>query len=170
MKRTLLSFLGVSALCAMLAATANAASRELTSFSGYKPAKENAPAANRVESRVRAQWAKDAPAGIPVCGEFVASSSEPQAKILFSTDRAVKDFKVLALAFESVDENGKVSFAVKELYRLDQLTPEHPLAVVTTFFGDLPNNGVSYVGEDGATRNFAVNVSGEDGSLMLTEF
>ena len=41
---------------------------------------------------------------------------------------------------------------------------------MTTFFGDLPNNGVSYVGEDGATRNFAVNVSGEDGSLMLTEF
>ncbi|RKJ79249.1 MULTISPECIES: hypothetical protein [unclassified Pyramidobacter] len=138
MKRTLLSFLGLSALCAMLAAPANAASRDLTPFSEYKPAGENAPAANRAEPLVRAQWAKDAPAGISVCGEFVAGSSEPQAKILFSADRAVKDFKVLALAFESVDENGKVSFAVKELYRLDQLAPEHPLAVVTTFFATCP--------------------------------
>lgn len=170
MKRTLLSFLGLSALCAMLAAPANATSRELPPCSEYKLARKNVPTVNRVGPLVRAQWAKDAPAEISVCGEFVASSSEPQAKILFSTDRAVKDFKVLALAFENVDENGKVSFAVKELYRLDQLVPEHPLAVVMTFFGDLPNSGVSYVGEDGAPRNFAVNVSGEDGSLVLTEF
>jgi len=154
----------------MLTATANAASQEPGSLPEYNSERAHVPAADGAGPSVCAQWAKDVPPGVSVCGEFVASHAEPQAKILFSSDRAVKDFKVLALAFENMDENGKITFAVKELYRLDQLTPDRPLAVVTTFFGSLPNNGLSYVDEDGVTRKFAVNVSGEDGSLVLTEF
>ena len=42
--------------------------------------------------------------------------------------------------------------------------------VKTVFYGLIPNNGISYVDETGATRTFAVDMSGEDGSLYLWEF
>lgn len=38
------------------------------------------------------------------------------------------------------------------------------------FPGDMPSNGISYVDADGVTRNFAVDMSGMDGSLFLWEF
>lgn len=39
-----------------------------------------------------------------------------------------------------------------------------------TFSGDIPNYGISYVDEQGTTRNYALEVSGKDGSILLSEF
>jgi len=63
-----------------------------------------------------------------------------------------------------------MTFDVEELYTLDRLTADRPLVVSTTFYGLIPNNGISYVDETGTTRFFAVDMSGEDGSLYLWEF
>ena len=38
------------------------------------------------------------------------------------------------------------------------------------FFGTIPNNGISYVDGEGVTRRFVLDQSGEDGSLLMTEF
>lgn len=100
---------------------------------------------------------------------FTAETGEMQTRIVFSTDAAVRDFKVLALSFDEISEDGNIRFSKKELYSQARLTPDRPLVVTTVFYGDIPNNGVSYVDKDGVTRTFAVDMSGEDGSLYLSE-
>ena len=123
-----------------------------------------------VGSQVRARWAKDELHRFSAYDEFIADTTESQVGVLFITDSSVTDFKVLGLTLDSVDHNGKVAFSTKELYALDVLAPERPLMVRLTLFGTIPHYGISYVDGSGATRNFAVEVSGMDGSLLLTEF
>ena len=123
-------------------------------------------------AEVRARPAEEVP-GLSNCDEFVATDSEFRTKVVFSTDRAVKDFKFLGLMMEDWDEkNSRPIFAVEELHSQAELTPERPLVVTLVFIGDLPNNGISYVDEGGATRRFALatNESGEGDYLMLVEF
>ena len=102
--------------------------------------------------------------------ETFTATESPQTKIILSTNATVRDFKVLALSNGDVDDDGNMHFDVQELYTLDRLTADRPLVVSTTFYGLIPNNGISYVDETGATRTFAVDMSGEDGSLDVWEF
>lgn len=102
--------------------------------------------------------------------EFDVTGEEPQVRVLFTASAAVTDFKVLSLTCEDIDENGNISFSVQERYSQPELTPESPLVVGMEFFGSIPNNGISYVDTDGVEKRFAVNMSGEDGSLYLWEF
>ncbi len=139
----------------------------LIPFSAYKLSSGEKDA---VGLQVHAQWAEDVLHGFSVYDGFVADTTEPQARVVFTTDRIVENFKVLALTLEDVDDNGKMIFSTKELYTLDTLVPDRPLVVSMTFYGTIPYYGVSYVDGKGKTRNFAVEVSGEDGSLSLTEF
>ena len=76
------------------------------------------------------------------------------------TEQTITDFKELSLTFESIEET----------YNHGTLTPETPLLTRMELIGTIPNNGISYVDGSGNTRYFAVEVSGYDGSLLLTEF
>ncbi len=49
------------------------------------------------------------------------------------------------------------------------MTPDTPIAVQLIFPGDLPAYGISYEDQHGILRRFAMEVSGEDGSLLLRE-
>lgn len=135
----------------------------MTPFSAYEYAIEST-----AELPVTAIFASDA--DVSVYDEFIADTDEAQEKILFMANSTVKDFQVLSLSLEDVDENGKVTFSTEKLYGLDALTPEHPLMVSMTIYGTIPHYGISYVDENGAARSFAVGISGMDGSLMLQEF
>ena len=117
---------------------------------------------------VRAQWEDEADAALTAYE--ITVSEEPQSKVIFSAVNAVEDFKILSLILEDVDENGKMSFSEEVLYSMNLLRPERPLAVGITFYGDLPCYGISYREADGTVRRFALEVSGEDGSLLLLEF
>ena len=86
------------------------------------------------------------------------------------TEQTITDFKELSLTFESIDDDGNIQFAVEETYNHGTLTPETPLVTRMELIGTIPNNGISYVDGSGNTRYFAVEVSGYDGSLLLTEF
>lgn len=77
--------------------------------------------------------------------------------------------QVLALTLENVDEDGHMTFSTQALYTLEALTPERPLVVAMTFYGAIPHYGISYVDGNGAVRSFAVEMSGEDGSIVLWE-
>lgn len=102
--------------------------------------------------------------------EFNVTGEESQVRVLFTASAAVTDFKVLSLTCEDIDENGNISFSVQECYSQPELTPDCPLIVGMEFFGSIPNNGISYVDTDGVEKRFAVDMSGEDGSLYLWEF
>ena len=77
---------------------------------------------------------------------------------------------LLRLTFTEISEEGKVSFDVEERYGQKELLPGRPLLVRMMFFGTIPNNGISYVDGEGVTRRFVLDQSGEDGSLLMTEF
>lgn len=88
--------------------------------------------------------------------------------VVFTARRPVKDFQVLDL--EMSEESDEMAFLTTTLYTQDELTPNAPLRVSLTFWGDIPNNGISFVDEDGTLHRYAVDMSGEDGSLYLWAF
>lgn len=98
---------------------------------------------------------------------FEAATDEMQTQIIFTANETVRDFKVLALSDVAFDDFGNIHFKTRELYTQPSLMPDRPLVVTTVFYGDIPNNGVSYVDAGGVTRKFAVDMSGVDGLLYL---
>lgn len=100
---------------------------------------------------------------------YIADVSEFQTEIVFTAENRVKNFKVLALTYEGTDENGGILFSQKELYTQEVLSSDRPLIVGLTFIGTIPNYGISYEDANGTERCFAVEESGEDGSLLLIE-
>ena len=118
---------------------------------------------------VQARWAEDALSDYGQYDEFMADTSEYQVRILFSTQDAVKDFKVLRLV-PDLDEEGNMTFFETELYYAGRLTAERPLVLGMAVHGDTPGYGISYTDGNGRTRRFYIGMSGDDGSLFLGEF
>lgn len=124
---------------------------------------------DRETIKVKAEWAVDVQGDLSDCEKYIPNDEEEQVLIVFSSDSKVKDFKILALSSGEFNDDGKAIFSTVELYNYGTLEPEHPLVAGMTFIGSIPNNGISYVDENGITRFFAVEVSGYDGSLLLSE-
>jgi|GEM_PF-3063598 len=118
---------------------------------------------------LKAQWEADSPFERAEYEIVTAAEGDPQAEVVFSARGEVKDFKVLSLALERVEDDGTIRFSEQVLHTRT-LTPGRPLLVRTVFYGDIPNNGISYVDENGELRRFTLSISGEDGSLQLTAY
>ncbi len=101
--------------------------------------------------------------------EYTADDSEYAAKVVFTTDGAVRDFKVIALTVTDVSEDGNISFMFNDLYVCGDLIPEKGLAVKMSLPETVPFYGISYTDGNGETRIFSVNLSGFDGSVYLAE-
>lgn len=123
----------------------------------------------RALSIVNAAWAEDV-LDVSNMEMFIADESQPVSKVVFSTGGVVTDFKVLALTLEDVTEDGNIIFSTEVIYSVDELTKENPLLVQLTFYGTVPYYGISYTDANGVTRQFAIDESGEDGSVILWEF
>ena len=110
---------------------------------------------------VRADWGEANGDALSV----TVSDDEYSTWVLFTARRPVSDFQVLAL-----EMNEDFEFDAKSVYSLGTLTPGAPVRVSLAFYGDIPNNGISFTDEDGTLCRYAVDMSGEDGSLYLWEF
>lgn len=101
----------------------------------------------------------------------MADDGEYATDVLFAAKRSVTDFELMWLTIQEISEDGTVSYDSKPIYSLDRLMPERPLVVRMTFPGDAPTYGISYVDEsgDGMKHKLTVEVSGEDGTLLLRE-
>lgn len=145
-------------VCEFVPATAGV---ERTSFAVINPYNNAVP-------DIEGQWERDVrqlgPHDI-----FVAGQSDPQTGVVFTANHPIKNFKVLSLHFKDFS-NGKPVFLVKELYTKEVFHPDRQLLVKFSFFGSIPNNGISYTDPTGKTRYYAVDMSGMDGSLLFTEF
>lgn len=96
---------------------------------------------------------------------------EDAVGVVLTATRPLRDFNVLALEFEGVDDDGHVTFSEETLAKLDALEPGRQILVPMAFYGDIPNNGIRFTDpETGFTYRYAVAISGEDGSLILTPF
>lgn len=138
-----------------------AADGERTTFAVINPCNNTVP-------DIEGQWERD----VKQLGPhdiFVAGQSDPMTGVVFSVNNPIKNFKVLSLHFKDFS-NGKPVFLVQELYKKEVFRPDRQLLVKFSFFGSIPNNGISYMGPDGKTRYYAVSESGKDGSLLFVEF
>ena len=88
--------------------------------------------------------------------------------VLISVDKEVKDFRLYELALTDVDDDGNAVFDEKEVYKTDVLTPDKPLCAGMNFPGDTPHNGFKYTDADGE-HFYVIDISGRDGSLVVTE-
>ncbi len=118
---------------------------------------------------VHVNWLEDMP-GQTDYDTFQASSVEPMAWVMFTTEQPVKDFQVLHFIEQDGPDDGSTDFLIDSLYRQDELKPERGLAVSVSFFGAIPAYGVSYVDAGGMTHTFAITVNKEDGSVFLWAF
>ena len=111
---------------------------------------------NNAVADIEGQWESDVKQLGPH-DTFVASESDPKTGVVFSVNNPIKNFKVLSLHF-------------KELYTKEVFRPDRQLLVKFTFFGSIPNNGISYTDPNGKTRYYSISQSGMDGSLIFIEF
>lgn len=118
----------------------------------------------------RVEWADDVISEIPEYSEYTAKDSVPEARIVFIPYKVIKDFKILNIEFVEASEDGEIVFATQEVYKEESLTPDKSLLANLSFFGTIPNNGISYVDDSETTNYFTVNISGKDGSLILDRF
>ena len=123
---------------------------------------------NNAVPDIEGQWEKDVNQLGPH-DVFVAGQGESNAGVVFSVNHPIKNFKVLSLHFKEF-KNDKPVFLFHELYTKDVFRPDRKLLVKFTFFGSIPNNGISYTDSTGKTRYYTVDSSGKDGSLYFTEF
>ena len=100
---------------------------------------------------------------------FNASTDEYAFYAVFRADARITDVKVLGLTFLDADENGNITFDREVLHTVEEIDPDFNLAVHLTADGSIPAYGISYVDTDGTEKAFSVNMSGEDGSLYLSE-
>lgn len=132
---------------------------------------EPAPTENEIPEggTVTAAWADEFLAS-HLEGEyntFTADSSEYSGKVVFCTEQGVSDFKLLALTFESCDDEGNITYQIEEIYSQETLTADMPLVVELSFSGTIPNYGISYDNHTGEIQRFTVSESGYDGSVIL---
>ena len=102
--------------------------------------------------------------------EFIEFSDEDYQKIIIMTNIAVSDFKFIEIEFLSDGDSDSMFGEKRVVYALGELSPEKPFVVTWMGWGMIPHRGVSFVDEKGATRYFAISVSGLDGSLIFAEF
>ena len=121
------------------------------------------------EPAVRALWAADA--ALTENGfDEVRATDAPTARVAFIADAPVRDFRIVKLAIRMFNDDGSPQFLETEIYRQETLSPGRPLVAALAFAGDLPEFGISFTDPAGETHSYTLEISGEDGSLLLTEF
>ena len=103
-------------------------------------------------------------------GNFVADTSEYAVIAAITAHKDIKNFKVLSLAYDDVDEMGNLVFSTEVLYEYGDLEAEKPFSITLTLHGTIPSYGISYETSDGVTHYYAISESGKDGSATLVEF
>jgi hypothetical protein len=101
--------------------------------------------------------------------EFVEFPEDGSQRIIFTTNVAARDFKFIEIGIDGEGEILEYS-PKRELYALEELTPEKPFVVTWTPWGLVSHRGISFLDETDKERYFYITTSGEDGSVMLLEF
>lgn len=100
-----------------------------------------------------------------------ADGDVPKAAFVLYSDSVVNHVHLFNVSMASWDsETGVVVYdAVLDNIQY-QVDPEHPLFIGAVIWGDTPNLAVGYQDWTGAYHFAFVEISGEDGSLILREF
>lgn len=137
--------------------------------------KPGAQASAAAPPALEATWAHDFPLDAYDYSEYAADAPAdqdvPQAAFVLHSDAEIHHVHLFCAAMTSMDaETGTIAYeATLEniQYRVD---PDHPLLVGAVIWGDTPNLIVGYEDPTGAYRFAFIEISGEDGRLLLREF
>ena len=95
----------------------------------------------------------------------------PTVEFVLYSDETLNHVHLFNLSLVSWDiETGDAAFEATLEHIQYQVDPEHPLSVETVIWGDMPNLAVGYMDAAGVYHFAFVEISGEDGSLILQEF
>ena len=111
---------------------------------------------------LRADWMPQDYAGSRV-------PSGGDAWVLFTALEPLDGVTLLTLS-AGIDSDGDLLLASTDTRYIGTLPAGGSFAAGLEFPGDLPYNGISWTDADGTVRRFTVDISGEDGSLLLTAF
>lgn len=142
---------------------------ELTTFAEYVPSNDSAQSTE--PAAVKAEWAADVEKEYDSLDEYIdeAATEESGAEpMLISTDKEISNFKLLKLSLAEFDDDGNVKFTTQTLYKQKELTADCPLKLTVPIYGTIPSYGISYTDTDGSEKISSINLSGEDGSILLT--
>lgn len=95
----------------------------------------------------------------------------PKVEFVLYPDTTISHVHLFSVTMTSWDD--ETGDAVYEATLEDiqyQLDPEHPLSVGAVIWGDMPNLAVGYADANGVYHFAFIEISGEDGSLILREF
>lgn len=120
------------------------------------------------EPQIRVEWADEAVLTADHDEYDIFEPSEEQAQAAFTSDTPVKGFVILELTLTDCSDEGVMTFIAYPAASPD-ITPGKPLVIGFTFMGDIPGYGFQYEDTDGNIRRFAMEISGEDGSLLIRE-
>lgn len=95
----------------------------------------------------------------------------PKVSFVLHSDTTVCHVHLFSISMSAWDgEAGEVEYeAILEDIQY-QMDPAHPLSVGAVIWGDMPNLAVGYEDESGIYHFAFIEISGEDGSLLLREF
>ncbi len=98
---------------------------------------------------IRADWGEEEP------------DEEDRVEVILTAAEPVTDVTLLALEWDDFN----VAWEKAEV--LGSLSANQSVSVMAAFIGDMPNNGLLYTDAAGDVHIFALDISGEDGSLIL---
>ncbi len=95
---------------------------------------------------------------------FVATESPYHERVLLGTNKTIRDFRLVKL---TADFDTWETVVEKEVYARDSLTPGLPIVLTVTTGEVMPEYAVCHTDGNGVTHYYAIETSGEDGSLYL---
>lgn len=143
---------------------------ENPSFREYEYIDDSVQTKDNPQSDLSIQWVDDDLVDPSQVKEVIVEHSEESTKVLITPHTLLKDFNLLKLELLACDDAGNMTFKTDKLYGMDMLEAEQPIVVSLTFVGDMPEYGFSFTDEEGELRQFYLEISGMDGSLILVEF
>ena len=93
---------------------------------------------------------------------------EPAVTMMFTFLRPVRDVGVMVMFDQEFDEDGNMGYNADCVQWWETLDSQERILVKHVFEGDMPDLGISFICEDDGTQyDFAVDMSGYDGELIL---
>lgn len=143
---------------------------DITLFKDYEYTGSKEYKVSDRKAEITGGWADDTMPSIPDYVDPAIDIYSWQGKpVVISTNTTVYDFTLWALELTDVDEEGNPVFYTADLMHMGDFTPEEDKLLLLEFMGDSPEFAVSYRESDGTFKRFIVQISGQDGSILLSE-
>lgn len=125
--------------------------------------------AEEVESPFEIMYASDYSGDVTELNSLILSEDEYSTKAVIKANQDIKDLSVVRLTMQDVTEDGYVSYFkyYENGWMMVKAGDEYYLSF--DFPGDTPAYGLTYTDDTGWVHCYAINMSGEDGSLFLSE-